>query len=156
MRIKQSIECWLFHREFGKFLLLKCPATPRHPEYWQPVTGGVWQREPLLHACLREVREETGIALNEADVIVIHDEVHVFVPEYNLEVRKPIFTAATNVSEIQVSDEHLAYQWVAPEAVPSMLFWESNKRTFADVQAFYQHAPFVLEEEKSELHLLKR
>ena len=79
MRIKQSIECWLFHRELGKFLLLKCPATPRHPEYWQPVTGGVWQREPLLHACLREVREETGIALNEADVIVIHDEVHVFV-----------------------------------------------------------------------------
>ena len=156
MRIKQSIECWLFHREFGTCLLLKCPATPRHPEYWQPVTGGVWQREPLLHACLREVREETDIALNEADVIVIHDEVHVFVPEYNLEVRKPIFTAVTNVSEIQVSDEHLAYQWVAPEAVPSMLFWESNKRTFADVRAFYQHDPSFLEREKDELHLLKR
>ena len=38
--IKQSIECWLYNPLSDRFLLLRCPATHRHGEYWQPVTGG--------------------------------------------------------------------------------------------------------------------
>lgn len=137
MHTKQSIECWLFHQILRKFLLLRCPATHRHPEYWQPITGGVWHREPLLQACVREVREETGIVLATSDIVVIQEDFHVFVPEYDLEVRKPIFTATTAIERIAISDEHLAYQWVAPEQVPETLFWESNRISFAAVKAFY-------------------
>ncbi len=137
-RSKRSIECWLFHKTLKKFLLLRCPMTSRHPEYWQPVTGGVFHRETWINACLREVWEETGIVLKPSKVHTVLKEFRVFVPEYKLEVRKPVFTAQTTMEQVLISDEHLAYQWVSPEHTKEFLFWESNKRSFDAVHAFYQ------------------
>ncbi|MCP4402553.1 MAG: NUDIX domain-containing protein [bacterium] len=138
MKSKRSIECWLFHPSLKQFLLLQCPETDRHPQYWQPVTGGVRREENYMQACLREVVEETGIRLDVSDIVTVIRQYKVWVPEYNLEVRKPIFTVETSVEEIRISDEHLAYQWVPLHEVESWLFWDSSKATFQKVKAFYE------------------
>ena len=91
-----------------------------------------------MEACLREVAEETGIRLNASDVVTVLRRYTVWVPEYNLEVHKPIFTAETTVEEIRISDEHLAYKWVPLHKVESYLFWDSSKATFQKVKDFYQ------------------
>ncbi|GAK58907.1 NUDIX hydrolase [Candidatus Vecturithrix granuli] len=138
MKTKRSIECWLFHRPRQQFLLLRCPMTRRHPEYWQPITGGVLAHERSIDACLREVREETGVVLQPENIVTVLEDFRVVVPEYHLIVRKPIFTAETAIDAITISDEHLAYCWIAPEIVTSLLFWESNKVSFQAVQKFYR------------------
>ena len=138
MKTKQSIECWLFHRHRQQFLLLRCPMTDRHPEYWQPITGGVFRQESLIEACIREVWEETGIRLHASNIVTVLDEFRVYVPEYHLEVRKPIFTAETTQETITISEEHLAYRWTWPEEMDTLLFWESNKHSFASIKAFYE------------------
>ncbi|PIE32702.1 NUDIX pyrophosphatase [candidate division KSB3 bacterium] len=137
MRIRQSIECWIFHRRLRTYLLLQCPETKRHPKYWQPITGGVLPKETLGRACLREVREETGIVLQPSELVTVIEEYRIWIPEYRLEVRKPVFTAETDLDEVFISDEHLAYQWVAPYDVKNWLYWDSSKATFEAVHSFY-------------------
>ena len=91
-----------------------------------------------MQACLREVLEETGIRLNASEIVTVLRQYKVWVPEYSLEVRKPIFTAETRVEDINISDEHLAYEWVPFHEVESWLFWNSSKNTFKKVKAFYK------------------
>ena len=89
-----------------------------------------------MQACRREVLEETGVCLDASDIVTVVRQYRVWVPEYSLEVRKPIFTAETTVEDINISDEHLAYQWVPLHEVESWLFWDSSKATFQAVNAF--------------------
>jgi dATP pyrophosphohydrolase len=43
------------------------------PDYWQSVTGSKNQvDEPLVQTCIREVAEETGIAIGSAEVPLAH------------------------------------------------------------------------------------
>jgi dATP pyrophosphohydrolase len=43
------------------------------PDYWQSVTGSKNRvDEPLLQTCIREVAEETGIAIGSAEVPLAH------------------------------------------------------------------------------------
>ncbi len=138
MKIRQSIECWIVHRRCRAYLLLQCPETERHPKYWQPITGGVLPKETFSRACLREVQEETGIIVSPSELVTVLEEYRVWIPEYQLEVRKPVFTVETELDEVFISDEHLDYQWVAPHEVKEWLYWDSNKATFAAAHAFYQ------------------
>ena len=64
--IKYSIECWLYNDLHDRFLLLRCPVTHRHDEYWQPVTGGRNAEEPCVEACLRESGIREGLVLVNA------------------------------------------------------------------------------------------
>ena len=78
--IKYSIECWLYNDLEDRFLLLRCPVTHRHDEYWQPVTGGRGPDEPCVEACLREVLEETGVTLSEEQLEVVIPEFSFCIP----------------------------------------------------------------------------
>ena len=88
---------------------------------------------------MREVLEETGLTIQSSEIVTVLDEFRVWVPEYTLDVRKPIFTVETAIEHITISDEHLSYQWVIPEDVTSFLFWDSNKTTFEAVNTFYRN-----------------
>jgi 8-oxo-dGTP pyrophosphatase MutT (NUDIX family) len=66
--IRYSIECWLLGLD-GRVLLLQVPGRPgEHDPFWQPVTGGIENWESPSEAAVREVREETGFRLAEADL----------------------------------------------------------------------------------------
>lgn len=136
MKTKNSIECWVFDFALKRILLLKCPKTDRHDEYWQPVTGGVEKDEDKVYACIREVKEETGIELKPADLVKLIDNFTFCIPDEKIELQKPVFIAQVKKAEVVISDEHTGYKWVEPEAVPGYLLWESNMETFKSVFAF--------------------
>lgn len=136
MQIKNSIECWIYNVELKGFLLLKCPVTPKHGIYWQPVTGGVDGSETHEDACLREVREETGIEAVMEDLLTVSPFFQVIIPENNMDLRKKIFLLRVVSDKVLLSNEHIGFQWVRPELVSRFLLWDSNRRSFGIVMEF--------------------
>ena len=111
--MRQSIEAWIYHPESREILLLKVEA--EKVSFWQPITGGIESGESPEEACLREIKEETGLLLacsnltNLGDFMVKIDE--------NLSIHKDLFLVLTKQKEIQISDEHVGAQWIALEEV---------------------------------------
>ena len=104
--MKQSIEAWIYHPEDREILLLK--VENEKVSFWQPITGGIESGESPEEACLREIKEETGLLL----------------------ACQNLFLVLTEQKEIQISDEHVGAQWVALDKVSSQLYWPSNQATF--------------------------
>ncbi len=130
-KVKNSIECWIYDRIQSSFLLLQCPETAKHKEYWQPVTGGIEAAETKFAACVREVKEETGITIDQDAVIKLIDKYSVYGETLNL--HKTVFIVVIDEMPVKISDEHTGYRWVMPELVEQMLLWGSNKKTFGSV-----------------------
>lgn len=145
MRIKNSIECWIYNVELKGFLLLKCPVTVKHGIYWQPVTGGVEPTETHEAACIREVKEETGIEIFQDDLNVVAPFFQVEIPENDMDLRKRIFLVKVRSDAVFLSDEHLGFQWIRPELVSRFLLWDSNRRSFSLVMDYFikNHFPKV-------------
>ena len=124
--MRQSIEAWLFHPEDGEILLLKVEA--EKVSFWQPITGGIESGESPEEACLREIKEETGMLLACSNLTSLGDFT-VKIDE-NLSIHKNLFLVLTEQKEIQISDEHVGAQWVALDKVSLQLYWPSNQETF--------------------------
>ena len=124
--IRRSIEAWIFHPEEREILLLKVEA--EKVSFWQPITGGIESGESPEEACLREIKEETGLLLACSNLTSLGD-ITVKIDE-NLSIHKNLFLALTEQKEIQISDEHVGAQWIALEKVSSQLYWPSNQATF--------------------------
>lgn len=133
--IKYSIECWLYNDVEDRFLLLRCPVTHRHDEYWQPVTGGRGPDEPCIAACLREVAEETGVELAAEQLEVVISEFSFCIPDARIELRKPIYLARVRNEKVVLSSEHIGYYWFDAKDVERQLHWDSNKESFRQVLA---------------------
>ena len=124
--MRQSIEAWLFHPEDGEILLLKVEA--EKVSFWQPITGGIESGESPEEACLREIKEETGLLLDCSNLTGLGNFT-VKIDE-NLTIHKNLFLVLTEQKEIQISDEHVGAQWIALDKVSSQLYWTSNQATF--------------------------
>ena len=124
--MKQSIEAWIFHTEDREILLLK--VEDETVAFWQPITGGIESGESPEEACLREIKEETGLLLACSNLTSLGDFT-VKIDE-NLFIHKNLFLVLTEQKEIQLSDEHVGAQWVALDKVSSQLYWPSNQATF--------------------------
>ena len=124
--MRQSIEAWIFHPEEREILLLK--VEDKKVSFWQPITGGIESGESPEEACLREIKEETGLLLACSNLTGLGD-FRVKIDE-NLSIHKNLFLVLTEQKEIQLSDEHVGAQWVALDKVSSQLYWPSNQATF--------------------------
>ncbi|QLB50386.1 NUDIX hydrolase [Streptococcus sanguinis] len=124
--IRQSIEAWIYHPEEREILLLK--VEDEKVFFWQPITGGIERGESPEEACLREIKEETGLLLACSSLTGLGDFM-VKIDE-NLTIHKNLFLVLTEQKEIQLSDEHVGAQWVALDKVSSQLYWPSNQATF--------------------------
>lgn len=124
--MRQSIEAWIYHPEDGEILLLK--VEDEKVSFWQPITGGIESGESPEEACLREIKEETGLVLACSNLTSLGDFT-VKIDE-NLTIHKNLFLVLTEQKEIQISDEHVGAQWVALDKVSSQLYWPSNQATF--------------------------
>ena len=124
--MRQSIEAWIYHPEDGEILLLKVEA--EKVSFWQPITGGIESGESPEEACLREIKEETGLLLHRSNLTSLGDFM-VKIDE-NLTIHKNLFLVLIEQKEIQISDEHVGAQWVALDKVSSQLYWPSNQATF--------------------------
>ena len=124
--MRQSIEAWIYHPEDLEILLLK--VENESVSFWQPITGGIESGESPEEACLREIKEETGLLLACSDLTSLGDFM-VKIDE-NLTIHKNLFLVLTEQKEIRISDEHVGAQWVALDKVSSQLYWPSNQATF--------------------------
>lgn len=124
--MRQSIEAWIYHPEEREILLLKVEAET--VSFWQPITGGIESGESPEEACLREIKEETGLLLACSNLTALGDFT-VKIDE-NLSIHKDLFLVLTEQKAIQISDEHVGAQWVALDKVSSQLYWPSNQATF--------------------------
>ena len=124
--MRQSIEAWIYHPEDGEILLLR--VENEKVSFWQPITGGIESGESPEEACLREIKEETGLVLHRSNLTSLGD-LTVKIDE-NLTIHKNLFLVLTDQKEIQISDEHVGAQWVALDKVSSQLYWPSNQATF--------------------------
>ena len=124
--MRQSIEAWIYHPEDGEILLLK--VEDEKVSFWQPITGGIESGESPEEACLREIKEETGLLLACSNLTSLGD-LTVKIDE-NLTIHKNLFLVLIVRKEIQISDEHVGAQWVALDKVSSQLYWPSNQATF--------------------------
>ena len=124
--MRQSIEAWIYHPEDREILLLK--VEDEKVSFWQPITGGIESDESPEEACLREIKEETGLLLACPSLTGLGDFT-VKIDE-NLTIHKNLFLVLTEQKDIQISDEHVGAQWVALDKVSSQLYWPSNQATF--------------------------
>ena len=124
--MRQSIEAWIYHPEDREILLLKVEA--EKVSFWQPITGGIESGESPEEACLREIKEETGLLLHRSNLTSLGD-VMVKIDE-NLTIHINLFLVLTEQKDIQISDEHVGAQWIALDKVSSQLYWTSNQATF--------------------------
>ena len=124
--MRQSIEAWIYHPEEREILLLK--VEDETVSFWQPITGGIESGESPEEACLREIKEETGLVLHRSNLTSLGDFM-VKIDE-NLSIHKNLFLVLTEQKDIQISDEHVGAQWIALEKVSSQLYWPSNQATF--------------------------
>ena len=124
--MRQSIEAWIYHPEEREILLLK--VENEKVSFWQPITGGIESGESPEEACLREIKEETGLLLACSNLTSLGDFM-VKIDE-NLTIHKNLFLVLTEQKEIQISDEHVGAQWVVLDKVSSQLYWSSNQATF--------------------------
>ena len=124
--MRQSIEAWIYHPEDREILLLKVENEP--VSFWQPITGGIKSGENPEEACLREIKEETGLLLACSNLTSLGDFT-VKIDE-NLTIHKDRFLVLTEQKDIQISDEHVGAQWIALDKVSSQLYWTSNQATF--------------------------
>ena len=124
--MRQSIEAWIYHPEDKEILLLK--VENEKVSFWQPITGGIESGESPEEACLREIKEETGLVLDCSNLTSLGDFT-VKIDE-NLSIHKNLFLVLTEQKAIQISDEHVDAQWVALDKVSSQLYWPSNQATF--------------------------
>ena len=132
--IRRSIEAWIYHPEEREILLLKVEA--EKVSFWQPITGGIESGESPEEACLREIKEETGLLLACSNLTSLGDFM-VKIDE-NLSIHKNLFLVLTEQKEIQISDEHVVAQWVALDKVSSQLYWPSNQATFEIIKRSYK------------------
>lgn len=124
--MRQSIEAWIYRPEDREILLLK--VENETVSFWQLITGGIESGESPEEACLREIKEETGLLLDCSNLISLGDFT-VKIDE-NLSIHKNLFLVLTEQKAIQISDEHVDAQWVALDKVSSQLYWPSNQATF--------------------------
>ena len=124
--MRQSIEAWIYHPEDREILLLK--VENEKVSFWQPITGGIESGESPEEACLREIKEETGLLLACSNLTSLGD--FTIKIDENLTIHKNLFLALTEQKVIQISDEHVGAQWIALEKVSSQLYWPSNQATF--------------------------
>ena len=124
--MRQSIEAWIYHPEDREILLLK--VENEKVSFWQPITGGIESGESPEEACLRALKEETGLVLDCSN-LTSRGDCTVKIDE-NLSIHKNLFLVLTEQKDIQISDEHVGAQWIALDKVSSQLYWPSNQATF--------------------------
>lgn len=132
----------VLHNPAGEILLLEradCAG------FWQSVTGSLEAGETPFQAALREVDEETGIAVAAAD---LHDwrysseyEIyphwrHRYAPGVTRN-REHVFSLciAADTAVTLAAGEHVAWGWFAPEAAAAAVFSPSNRDAIAALPA---------------------
>ena len=123
----QVVEAIIFRRKSDavEYLLLKRLPDRNGFWHWQPVTGGLEERETRTEALRREIKEETGIK----NLIRVMEDLYYF--EFsNLNLNQEyVYGVEVSSTEEVVLDgrEHSEYRWCGIKDALQLLYWKENK-----------------------------
>lgn len=127
MALRRKVQVFLYRHEPAlQVLLLKRVKVDKGE--WHPVTGNVEPHEQIRAAAMREVLEETALDVEPEPLG------HTFtydVPSGKRKGRYHETTFAARVAEdetVELSEEHTAFEWVAPEAARERLSFAEQKK----------------------------
>ena len=124
------------HAESGKVLVIK-RAGDHHKGAWEIVYGRLDQHEDFETGLRREVAEETGITdLEIVDHISVWHTYRGKQQMAELEVLGTTFACRTTTTEVTLSEEHSAYEWVAPEELKKYKTVDEIAREFGKYQEY--------------------
>jgi len=133
MEERQSIECWVYISTPSgvRFLLLKTPPRTGVASFWQPITGGIEEGESATQACQREVKEETGLQLE--DLVQLPFSQIVLVDNGSKKIHKHLFVGKAPCDTVRISDEHLESTWHDIENIRELLYWDTSCEAFQQI-----------------------
>ena len=113
----------IIRRSDGKMLVLKRSSKDDHkPGVWETVGGGMDREETPQEALMREIQEETGLAVR-VDMPFNAFSFKKDTGEFKVGIT---FLCEYLSGEVMLSDEHSEYRWIDPkefadlESVPSL------------------------------------
>lgn len=132
---RRKVNCIAFTHSDGKTLFLMLKTIRSRGGFWQGVTGSVEEGETFSEAAHRELKEETGLDLNNA-LSFLEDvysckftdrrgdnvEEHAFGAQFRPDVKVDL--------KHNVYDEHESYEWVQLEEAIKKLRFETEKEAF--------------------------
>jgi 8-oxo-dGTP pyrophosphatase MutT (NUDIX family) len=124
--IRLKAQVWVFSGT--RVLLLR--TRPERGDFWQPITGSVEPGESPAQGAIRELREETGIAVLDSGLIDVGHEFE-FDSRWGGRSREHVWAVSLRDGEPEVRmdpAEHVAFVWVEFGQAEKMLLHESAKK----------------------------
>ena len=122
-----SVKAIIWHR--GRILILQKNDRPgSHP--WEFPGGGLEFGEDFAAALRREVREETGLAVEILGPVGLWN----FRRHLGRPLTGVMFICRADTEEVTLSFEHLAYRWVRPEELAEYPLHASLRKALAQIR----------------------
>lgn len=129
----------------GRFLILRRADDGK----WGLPAGGMELGESLMHAAARELREETGLRLVGATPFALASdpeiETHTYPNGDTVQyITLMIHCALGDQTPVARDGEACAFDWVTPDAIPSLDFAKPERPTFDHWRRFRASGQFQL------------
>ncbi|MGN6627594.1 MAG: NUDIX hydrolase [Tepidisphaeraceae bacterium] len=107
---------------------------------WQLITGSIEPAETAWQAALREVREETGLALKS--LYRLPQVAQFYRSDVDALCIVPMFAGFVAAgAEATLDPEHTHLEWIALEQAPARLMWPSDRTALEQVQSLVLNDP---------------
>lgn len=98
----------------GKILMLKRSDFENFDKgFWDLPGGRLERKENMLHGLVREINEETGLIINDMQLI----NSWTYKPNENLKIKGFTFYCKKYVGKIVLSKEHNDYKWLSYDEI---------------------------------------
>jgi len=134
--LRRKVQVFVYRRRPALELLLLKRARPSREgvdEDWAPVTGNVEAHEPIRAAAIRECAEEIACEVEPEPLGLTFTY-----EKKGKRFHETIFAAAVPPDEeVEISDEHAAFEWLAPDKAGARLHWPEQKKALDAVVERY-------------------
>ena len=121
------------HPDGWRVLVLQRAPGVRCPGAWEAVHGSIEPGELPAEAALREVREETGLAVERLYTVTTNP---FYLPKLDVVQIAIVFVAFVPLAgDVVTAEEHEAHAWLPLDAAIERLLWPRSKATLRDAHA---------------------